>query len=214
MDDGQDRQTGASASPPNFGFSVTRVLQDGDNTFVKAVHEPDGARPWVTMSLIGGGKNGLMAVKRQVSVQSVSENGMVASMAGYAVPNGPAEITESSRKQVRRFIGMLAKGQISEAVRAHVDPLQFKLHLLSGSEGQDALEDFLERRRPRDGVRFHGLDDFVSEGNFVAMFSCFDIAGQHYRACDLFRLHNGRIVELWDAVEPVAPHSVAHNDQA
>lgn len=215
MGDHQGEQGQGSARPPNFGFSVTRVLQDDADTFVKAVHEPeDGGEAWLTMSLIRTDPKGLMAVRRQISVTPVSEDKLVSSMAAYALPTGPAENTEASREQVRAFIDAVVTGKGQDAIDAHVDRVAFDLNRMTPSGGRERLDDLIERRRPRRGVRYHGIDDLVAEGDFVAVFSCFDADGDHFRACDLFRLEGGKIVEHWDAIQSVAPHTVAHNDEA
>jgi len=215
LDDRQDQISDVPGRPPNFGFSVTRVLQDGDDTFVKAVHEPEGDEAaWLTMSLIRRGENGLMSVRRQISVSDVPESLLVSAMAAYAVPNGDADRTDTSRHQVRGFIEALADGQTGDTLDAFIDRVAFALYRSTPSGNRERLEELVERRRPRDGVRYHGIDDLVAEGEFAAVFSCFDADGAHFRACDLFRLENGKIVEHWDAIQPVARHTVAHNDEA
>jgi len=215
LDDHQGEPGHEPARPPNFGFSVTRVLQDGANTFVKAVHEPEGdSAAWLTMSLIRTDPKGLMSVRRQISVTPVSEDKLVSSMAAYAVPTGAAENTEVSREQVRAFIDAVVTGKGRDVVDAHVDRAAFDLNRMTPSGDRERLDDLIERRRPRNGLRYHGIDDMVAEGDFVAVFSCFDADGDHFRACDLFRLEGGKIVEHWDAIQSVEPHTVAHNDEA
>lgn len=215
LDKRQDPSKDSVLRPPNFGFSVTRVLQDGTDTFVKAVHEPEGNEPaWLTTSLIRRGANGLMSVHRQISVRDVPESVLVSAMAAYAVANGDAGNTETSRKQVRGFIEAMAGGRTTGNLDDFVDRTAFaRYRSMSGGE-RERLDELIERRQPRDGVRYHGIDDLVAEGDFAAVFSCFDTGGEHFRACDLFRLEAGKIVEHWDAVEAVAPHTVAHNDEA
>lgn len=215
MDEGQDKQADMSGRPPNFGFSVTRVLQDGPDTFVKAVHEPEGgAEAWLTMSLIRTDDSGLMSVRRQISVSPVCEERIVSSMAAYAIPNGPQENTDTSRTQVRGFIDAVMAGADRATLEPFIDRVAFDLLRTGPSGERERLDQLIARRGPRDGVRYHGIDDLVAEGDFAAVFSCFDDAGQNFRACDLFRLADGMIVEHWDAIQPVASHTVAHNDES
>jgi len=215
LDDHQGGQENEPARPPNFGFSVTRVLQDGVNTFVKAVHEPeDGGDAWLTMSLIRTDAKGLMAVRRQISVTPVSEDKLVSSMAAYAVPTGPAENTEANREHVAAFIDAVVTGTARDRIDDYVDKVAFDLNRVTPSGDRERFDELIERRSPREDVRYHGIDDLVAEGDFVAVFSCFDADGDHFRACDLFRLEDGKIVEHWDAIQSVAPHTVAHNDEA
>lgn len=206
-------QADLTGRPPNFGFSVTRVLQDGADTFVKAVHEPEGAvEAWLTMSLVRTDDSGLMSVRRQISVSPVTRDRLMSSMAAYAVPTGAASRTETSRAQVRGFIDAVMSGAGRASFEPFIDHVAFDLHR-AGPSGE-RLDQLIARRGPRDGVRYHGIDDLVAEGDFVAVFSCFDDGGQNFRACDLFRLVEGMIVEHWDAIQPVAAHTVAHNDES
>lgn len=206
----------APVRPPNFEFSVTRVLQDGDAMFVKAVHEPvagEGAS-WLAMSLIQADANGLMSVKRQVSARYLQSDCLCASLAACVLPNGPKSETAASKALVRGFVGAVMEQDYAARIGEFVDRDVFVSHTPGGCSRPDRLEDFIARRRQRPGMRYHGIDDLVGEGSFVALFSCFDIEGTHYRACDLFRIAGERIAEHWDVIETVAAHTVAHNDQA
>jgi predicted SnoaL-like aldol condensation-catalyzing enzyme len=200
--------------PPNFDFSVTRVLQDGDAMFVKAVHEPDGsAASWLTMSLICADSNGPMSVRRQISARYLQQDCMCSSLAACSLPNGSREETAGSKAVVQQFIDEVVRGQQLKNLDDFLDRSVFVSHTPGGCSHPDRLAQLVARRRPRPGLRYHGVDDLVGEGRFVALFSCFDTEGVHFRACDLFRLAGGRIVEHWDVVEQVSAHTVAHNDE-
>jgi predicted SnoaL-like aldol condensation-catalyzing enzyme len=202
--------------PPNFEFSVTRVLQDGDAIFVKAVHEPasgEGAS-WLAMSLIRADTSGLMSVRRQISARYLQSDCLCSSLAACALPNGPKSETGASKALVRGFVDIVLEHDYRARLGEFIDREVFVSHTPAGCSRPDRIEDFIARRRSRPGLRYHGIDDLVGEGSFVALFSCFDIEGTHYRACDLFRVAGGRIVEHWDVIEAVPAHTVAHNDQA
>ncbi|WP_297731426.1 hypothetical protein [uncultured Maricaulis sp.] len=180
-----------------------------------SVHETaDGGDVWVTMSLVRRDAAGLMSVRRQVSAR-FSPSGTYSAASAAAEPDPRLEDEASLNKaQVRAFIKMVVQGGGTQHRDAFIDRGRFVSHSAGSScraEGYDAL---VARRSPRPNLTYHGVDDVVGEGAYVAVFSCFDMDGATYRACDLLRLEAGRIVEHWDVVEEVAPHSVAHNDDA
>lgn len=208
-------QPAAPERPPNFGFSVTRVLQDGDSMFIKAVNESDGGgASWLTMSLIRADDRGLMSVRRQISARYVQKDCLCSSLAACSLPNGAHSETEANKRRVQDFIDAVTEADGLDRLDEYIDRSVFVSHTPGGCIDPDRLDDFAARRSPRSGLRYHGVDDLVGEGSFVAVFSAYDQDGQHFRTCDLFRLAEGRIVEHWDVVEPVAAHTVAHNDEA
>lgn len=184
--------------------------------FVMAFHEPEDRTlaPWLAMSLIRTDANGLVSVRQQVSAPYRHRDCLCASLATRLLPNGPAGETESNRAIVSAFIDAAMADDFAKRIDSFVDHAQFLSHTPESCSRPGRLAELVERRRPRPGLRYHGIDDMVAEGRYVAVFSCFDTDGTHYRVCDLFRLAGDRIAEHWDVIETVAAHTVAHNDQA
>ncbi len=183
--------------------------------FIKAVNESDGGgASWLTMSLIRADERGLMSVRRQISARYVQKDCLCSSLAACTLPNGPHEETETNKLKVRDFIRAVTAGDGLDRLDDFIDRTVFVSHTPGGCIDPDRLDEFAARRSPRSGLRYHGVDDLVGEGSFVAVFSAYDQEGNHARTCDLFRLADGRIVEHWDVVEPVAAHTVANNDEA
>ncbi|WP_150099778.1 ester cyclase [Maricaulis maris] len=182
--------------------------------FMHSVHEPvAGGEVWVTMSLVRRSSAGLMTVKRQVSAR-FSPDGDYCAVSG-AAERDPSLKDEASlnKAQVSAFIQMVVREGGAEHRDAFIDRGRFVSHTPGSCCRPEGLDALVARRRPRPGLVYHGVDDIVGEGAYVAVFSCFDLDGESFRACDLMRLEAGRIVEHWDVVEAVAAHSVAHNDE-
>ncbi|WP_203293799.1 nuclear transport factor 2 family protein [Maricaulis parjimensis] len=183
--------------------------------FIKAVNESDGGgASWLTMSLIRADERGMMSVRRQISARYVQQDCLCSSLAACALPNGSPEETPANKERVREFIDAVTNSDGLDRLDDFIDRSVFVSHTPGGCIDPDRLDDYASRRSPRSGLRYHGVDDLVGEGSFVAVFSAYDLDGQHARTCDLFRLAEGKIVEHWDVVEPVAAHTVAHNDEA
>lgn len=182
--------------------------------FMHSVHEPEkGGEVWVTMSLIRRTASGLMNVQRQVSSR-FSPDGDYCAVSTAAEPDRNLKDEAALNKaQVKAFIQLVVREGSSEHSDAFIDRGRFVTHTPGTCCRPEGLDALVARRRPRPGLVYHGVDDIVGEGAYVAIFSCFDLDGETYRAGDLLRLEGGRIVEHWDVVEAVAPHSVAHNDE-
>ena len=206
--------TNPSTPPPNFGLNVARVLQDGSDMFIHSVHavEPDGDI-WVTMSMVRRRKAGSMTVKRQVSARFTASDGYCAVSTTADLDPGLENEGALNKAQVRAFIRMVVRDRGVEHRDAFIDRGRFVSHSPGECCRPQGYDDLVARRRPRPGLVYHGIDEMVGEGPYVAVFSCYDRDGTTFRACDLLRLDGGRIVEHWDVVEAVAPHSVAHNDE-
>jgi len=200
--------------PPNFGLNVARILQDGPDMFIHSVHEAEGEGGyWVTMSMVRRASGGAMSVKRQVSARFASLEGYCVSLPDPDPLSDFKTLAELNKAQVRAFIQVVVRDGGTEHRDEFVDRERFVTHTPERCCRPECYEALVARRQPRSGLTYHGVDDLVGEGPHVALFSCFDMDGATYRACDLFRLEDGRIVEHWDVVEEVDAHSVAHNDE-
>ena len=216
--DNQGGMTGGQSRagmPPNFEFEIVRVLLDGTATFIHAIHEPDeGGEVWLTMSLVRAGTGGRYSVRRQVTSRFRVADCLCLALAAAKYPTGDPADTETNKARITEFIDTVVLGDHPERIDEFVDRELFVSHTPGSCCRPEGLDTLLMRRRPRKGLVYHGIDDQIGHGNFVAVFSCFDEGGETFCACDLFRMGEGRIVEHWDVVERVERHSVAHNDDA
>ncbi|MHA6288881.1 nuclear transport factor 2 family protein [Maricaulis sp. CAU 1757] len=201
------------APPPNFEFDVVRVLTDGSATFIHAIHEPESEGDvWLTMSLVRVGKGGRMRVRRQVTSRFRTGDCLCLALAAAKHPMGDPADSEANREVIRNFAREVGVEGRLDLTDKYVDLDVFVSHTPGSCCRPERLDDLIARRRPREGLVYHGIEDLVAQGNFVALFTCFDENGQTFRACDLFRMYGGRVVEHWDVVEQVESHTVAHND--
>ncbi|QCR20259.1 nuclear transport factor 2 family protein [Agrococcus sp. SGAir0287] len=75
---------------------------------------------------------------------------------------------------------------------------------VDGAEGLVGFVGALQQQDP--GFRAQ-LIRIVAEGDLVATHSRFDVGGATMSAMDFWRLEDGRIVEHWDAIQPVPAQS-------
>lgn len=61
-------------------------------------------------------------------------------------------------------------------------------------------------------IKFQKLHKVLGEGNFVLSIAEGSSNGQAFALYDLFRLHNGKIVEKWNVYQPIPTKNIANNN--
>lgn len=128
---------------------------------------------------------------------------------GRTMIDGPADVTDRHLGAQNKAVvaELMAKGffggDVQTVLRLIADPYhQHNPGVADGIAGlQAAMKTELARYDYKRVVRILG------EGNFVAVVCEILYDGRPAANIDLFRLDNGKVVEHWDLVEPVAPES-------
>lgn len=131
---------------------------------------------------------------------------------GHTQLDGTAEVdasadTEASRDLVVRLWTSFLQGQDYRGVTAFTrDDGTFTQHSGDIADGVQPMVEFLEQLK-RDGsaLTYDRLFRTVAEGDFVLTHSEGSIAGERHFFCELWRVDDGRVVELWDSIGPVPP---------
>ena len=130
---------------------------------------------------------------------------------GHSMVDGPTavtdlEATESNRERVRAFVDEVLVERRLDRLPDYVDAANFTQHSPRIPDGLEALRAALEAE---DGasIRYDRNHRVLTEGNFVLSASEGMFGGEHSAFYDLFRLHQGRIVEHWDTIEAIPPRT-------
>lgn len=137
---------------------------------------------------------------------------------GHSMVDGPCEITDraltnDNRYQVADFIQqVLLEGQL-DRIESFIDTQGYTEH-------NPVLEDDLQALRLRlsavegqaASVQYHRCHRILAEGNFVLTVSEGQVDGVPSSFFDLFRLHEGMIVEHWDTTEEIPPREEWKNN--
>ena len=120
---------------------------------------------------------------------------------------------ERNKRTVVEFYQMAFNAhQPAEAVRRYVGPY-YRQHNFEVDDGSDAFIEFVTgfaTRFPQLHIDIHRV---IAEGDFVVL-HCLAKTTPEDRgmvAIDIFRLEQGRIVEHWDALQPVPEHCANPN---
>ncbi|MEM9696633.1 MAG: nuclear transport factor 2 family protein [Myxococcota bacterium] len=192
------------ARHPHRYMKIHRALQDGDKVFVHCYQNLNrGAAEWVTMDFFDTDAEGKIIEHWDVIVPYSQTN-----PSGRSNIDGPTEIierdcTDANKEVVRSFVEEVLIERELDQIERFIDPNQYRQH---NPDLPDGLASFIARFSPDDcPLEYQELFMMVGEGNFVASMCRTTQLGAPYCQIDLFRLENGRIVEHWDAAEPVPP---------
>ena len=204
-----------SGAPANFQFSVVRSFPDNPDLFLHMVQFPQPGVQWVTMSLLNMDPQGSARIIHQVTNRQIPNNNPdISRVAGTKVIDFD-EDTEETRGVARKFVEQVFLSGDPKACRDWLDAERFITHNPFMEPDSKGFEAFIssEMSRP-DPLRYVCVSDVVAYHDFAAVFSLIDFRGQEYRACDLVRVQDGKIVEHWDIAEPADNQAPAGNDRS
>lgn len=122
---------------------------------------------------------------------------------------GPIEVidrerTEANRELVTDFFIRTLIGGDYEGFREFTRDGVFLQHSPDIADGVEAVVDFLEDLRTSgEGLVYDRTHRTIADGQFVLTHSEGSINGKRHSYCELWRVEDGAIVELWDAIAEV-----------
>lgn len=128
--------------------------------------------------------------------------------AGHSMVDGPTQAvdlsaTEANRALVRAFAETVLIGGEHAAVCTYVSSERYTEHDPHGSDGAAALQACLvDNPQALQHLRLHRV---LAQGNFVLAVLEGTRGGTPTAFYELYRLHEGQIVEHWNTAEAVAP---------
>lgn len=195
----------AELSKTDPHVELHRMFEDGD--FVFGHVEYDFAETAVGFEVFRFEEG--YAVEHWDNLQRIAH---VANQSGHSMVDGPREATdigntESNRAVVESYVHDVLLGNDLEALSTYVGHL-YAEHNPDRSDGLDVLQSFLRDGTLRYGTRHRVL----AEGDFVLAACEGERGGLPVAIYDLFRLVDGKLVEHWDSIEPIAPREHWQND--
>ncbi len=129
-------------------------------------------------------------------------------VSGHSIVDGPAAVTdlkktEANRTLVRKMVETVLVGKQFERAGEFLDAKRYIQHNQVLGDGLEAFNAAVAESRKSGADTSYKPHRIVAEGNFVFVQS--EGASGAWQVCDLFRLHDGKIVEHWDVLAPIAP---------
>lgn len=126
---------------------------------------------------------------------------------------GDGHDVEKNRRFIHEFFTRtLIEGDYS-GFRRHTDGRNFLQHSPDIPDGVEEVIDFLEKLKA-DGtpLEYDRLHRSVADGQFVLTHSEGRIGGERHAYFELWRVENGVLAEMWDAITPVPRDDEALHD--
>lgn len=190
------------ARHPRREINIVRVIEDGPYVFLH-VHQrlDDGEVQWVTTDFFE-----LDDDDRVIEHWDVITAYAATTPSGHTSIDGPTVVVDRHRTETNKTI---VREMITQTLMPGGDPSRIAewiddVYIQHNAEVADGLAPFAElASAPDRPLDYHEIVLVVGEGNFVATLCRASWAGTPVAQVDLFRLEHAKIVEHWDASEPV-----------
>ena len=194
------------ARNPKREIEIVRAIEDGRYVFLHAYQSlNDGAAQWVTTDLFDTDEDG--KIVEHWDVISAFEG---PGLSGHTQVDGTTEIsdlelTEYNKGRVRLFMAEVLQNGDFDNFDDYVaeDVTQ---HALGLDDGREALRYRIEEAHDA-GVQWEFVFKLIGQGNFVVSYSKSVLDHEAVAVFNIWRLHEGRIVEHWSNAETIGPRS-------
>jgi predicted SnoaL-like aldol condensation-catalyzing enzyme len=199
----------ARLAKTNPRVAFVRVFEDGDFAFAHNEYDFDGVEVAFEVFRFEDGK----AVEHWDNIQMKQPP----NRSGRDMLDGETSITdhdktEANRDLVRAFAEQVLVDRKFDLLETYIDDALIQ-HDPEIADGVSALYSKLKMEangRPR--IEYQVVHRVLAEGNFALCMSEGRKKGLHSGIYDLFRVADGKIVETWNTVSPIAPRSEWMND--
>lgn len=197
---------------PDIRHEAIRVLGDGDLVAIHGRFHGLDATPLVGFDIYRV-QDGKIAEHWDGLVAEAPAN-----ISGRTQLDGPTHIDDhadrvANRKIIREFFQKALIEGDYEAFRSYTEGDHFLQHSPDIGDGVNSVIDFLNKiRHEGQGLVYSRTHRMIADGQFVLTHSEGSIAGNRHAYFELWRLENGKIAELWDAIPAVPEDNQAiHN---
>ncbi|MEL7210851.1 MAG: nuclear transport factor 2 family protein, partial [Actinomycetota bacterium] len=192
------------ARNPERDIRLVRGFEDGDHVFIHA-HQvlAGGETQWVTMDFFDTDADDRIIEHWDVIVPYAAST-----PSGHTSVDGPTEVTDLHATDANKAV---VRALIEDVLMRDGDPGRLADHVAESyiqhnaevPDGRAAFEQLANAAdRP---LWYEEIVLLMGQGNFVATLCRATYEDTEYAQADLFRLENGKVVEHWDAAEPVPP---------
>lgn len=112
--------------------------------------------------------------------------------------------TEKNRQLVTIFFNDVLMEQNYQNIPDYTNGKAFKQHSTEIADGSDAMQQFLvQLKQQATPLIYKKLHRTIAQGQFVMTHAEGEFQGKRTSFCELWRVENNKIVELWDAITPI-----------
>ncbi|MEM9154987.1 MAG: hypothetical protein AAGB13_08095 [Cyanobacteria bacterium P01_F01_bin.33] len=180
---------------PVRDIRIIRSITDGQYVFLQAFQDINsGEAKWVTTDLFDTDRNN--KIIEHWDVISAFEDNLESDHNQIDGPTAIQDVasTEENKDIIRTFMCDVMILNQHDRLESYINPDIFMVH--SSSE-VGAFEDYVGA--------YSQIFKIIGQGNFVVAYSHVSFGDRAFARFDIFRMHNGRVEELWVNQEPVPP---------
>lgn len=188
---------------PEIQHETVRVLADGDLVAIHGRFQGLDATPLVGFDIYRV-KDGKIVEHWDGLVEEAPPN-----VSGRTQLDGPTQIfsdhdSEKNREIVTSFFKKTLIDGDYGTFKEYAHDDQFLQHSPDIGDGVDAVINFLNKiRQEGQGLVYSKMHRSIADGQFVLTHSEGSIAGNRHAYFELWRVENGKIAELWDAIPAI-----------
>lgn len=136
---------------------------------------------------------------------------------GRTQVDGPTEVkdlnkTQANKTLVKNFVDDVLFGKAPQKITDYISATEYHQHNVGIKDGLDGLNEAIGQLIAQNNMfQYKKVHKVLGQGNFVLTVSEGQWSGKPQAFYDLFRVHNGKIVEHWDVVQEI-PAQMAHNN--
>ena len=192
---------------PERDIEIVRGFEDGQYVFLHVVqHLNGGDSRWVTADIFDTDDRARLIEHWDIIGEWIDDT-----VSGHTQVDGPTEPvnldeTEANKALVSRFVTEVLKTGEFETLSDYVSAERYIQHnpeIGDGLEGFGAFVDSLIEQGL--SMVYEQIHKLIGCGDFVAVLSRVNLAGNEMAVIDLFRVEDGLIVEHWDVMEEILP---------
>ncbi|MGL4860845.1 MAG: nuclear transport factor 2 family protein [Enterobacteriaceae bacterium] len=196
---------------PQLHYECHRVLEDGDLVALHGRFVGLDKQPLVGFDLYRV-RDGKIVEHWDGLVPECAANASGRTQLDGPVEPGEGHDREQNRRLIREFFTRTLIGSDYSGFRHYTDGTHFIQHNPDIADGVEeviaVLDTLIEQGQKLEYERIHRM---VAQGQFVLTFSEGRIAGERHAYFELWRLSEGRLVEMWDAIAAIPEDSEARH---
>lgn len=202
----------AAADAPTSVQNI-RAFEDGNKVFLQTIYNFAGTGEQVAFDIFRFNADGLIAEHWDNLATKAEPN-----PSGRTQVDGPVEATdldktEANRETVRRFLVDVMQNQHPERTPAYFDGDTYIQHNTVIADGLSGLSAALSTMAEQGITMVYDKTHMIlAEGDMVLAVSEGTFGGAPTSFYDLWRVHDGKIVEHWDVMETIAHEDTWRNE--
>lgn len=198
---------GLASAPTKTTVRNIRAFEDDDYVFLHSVYNFAGAGEQVAFDIFRFEK-GKIAEHWDNLASVAKPNPSGRSQISGRKTATDLQSTNQTKSIVSNFVRDVLRGKAPEKITSYIDGENYIQHNSDIADGLSGLNAALTAMAEA-GIEmvYNKTHMVLGQGDFALAVSEGKFGGNHVAFYDLFRVHNGKIVEHWDIIETIPPQS-------